>query len=154
VRTQKNHSNFSRAILKIHCNVIPIFVILHNSINNFDQMKRMLICQNKFVTFTYSWFKHLGSNRNSVFSCVVSSLIGTDLLDGFLSWIKESSVTFVGGVKHADFKALQKDSLSTDFHLLPQSFAGDGVTRKTFESNCFLAMGDDNCWNPRRRVRM
>ncbi len=28
-------------------------------------------------------------------------------------------------------------------HLLPQSFVGDGVTGNAFESDCFLATGDD-----------
>ena len=30
-----------------------------------------------------------------------------------------------------------------DGRLLPQSCVGDGVTGKTFKSDCFLAMGDD-----------
>jgi hypothetical protein len=34
-------------------------------------------------------------------------------------------------------------SSSTNFCLLSQSFIGDGVTRNTFELDCFLAMGDN-----------
>ena len=81
--------------------------------------------------------------RISVFSCVFVSPIGTGLLGGFLSSIKGSSVTFVGGVVRDIFQALEGGSLSTDGHLLPQSFVGDGVTGNAFETNCFLAMGDD-----------
>ncbi len=33
--------------------------------------------------------------------------------------------------------------MSTDGGLLPQSFVGDGVTGKAYESACFLAMGNN-----------
>ena len=33
--------------------------------------------------------------------------------------------------------------MSSDGRLLPQSFVGDGVTGNAYESDCFLAMGDD-----------
>ncbi len=66
------------------------------------------------------------------------------MLDGFLLSIKGSSVAFIGGVVRDVFQALKEGSLSTDGRLLPQSFIGDGVTSKTFESNCFLATGNDS----------
>jgi hypothetical protein len=57
--------------------------------------------------------------------------------------MKESSVTFVGGVVCDVFQALKEGSLSTDGCLLPQSFVGYGVTGNTFELDCFLATGND-----------
>ena len=60
-----------------------------------------------------------------------------------LSSIKGSSVTFVGGVACDVFQVLKEGSSLADFHLLAQSFVGDGVTGTTFESDCFLATGDD-----------
>jgi hypothetical protein len=57
--------------------------------------------------------------------------------------MKGSSVTFVGGVMHGVFQALEEGSLSTNGCLLPQSFIGDGVTGNAFELGCFLTMGDD-----------
>ena len=65
------------------------------------------------------------------------------MLGGFISSTKRSSVTFVGGVVRDDFQALKGGSLSTDGHLLPQSFVGDGVTGNAFESDGFLATCDD-----------
>ena len=65
------------------------------------------------------------------------------MLDGFLASIKGSSFIFVGGVLRDVFQALKEGWSSTDGCLLPQSFVGDGVTGKTFKSDCFLAMGDD-----------
>ena len=75
--------------------------------------------------------------------CVVLSLIGTDLVNGFLLSIKGSSVIFVGGVMLDDFHALKEDSSPMNFLLLPQSFVEDGVTKKTLAKGCFLAMGND-----------
>ena len=86
---------------------------------------------------------HLHSNWNKRFLCVFVSPMGTDLLGGFLSSMKGTSVTFVGGVVCDVFQALDGGSLSMDGYLLPQSFIGDGVTGNAFESNCFLATGDD-----------
>jgi len=54
-----------------------------------------------------------------------------------------SFITFVGGVMRNVFQSREKDSLSTDGRLLPQSFVGDGVTGNVYKSDCFLAMGDD-----------
>ena len=71
------------------------------------------------------------------------SPIGTDLLGGFLSFMKGSSVTFVGGVMHDFFQALKGGPLLTNERLLPQSFVGDSVTGNAFKLDCFLAMGDD-----------
>ncbi len=65
------------------------------------------------------------------------------MLGGFLSSMNGSSVTFVGGVVRDVFQALEGGSLSMDGHLLPQYFVGDGVTGNVFESDCFLAMGDN-----------
>ncbi len=79
----------------------------------------------------------------SVCSCIFLSPIGTDLLGGFLSSLKGSSVTFVGGVVHDFFHALMGGSLSTNGRLLPQSFVGDGKTGNAFELGCFLAIGND-----------
>ena len=76
-------------------------------------------------------------------SCVFVSPIRTDLLGGFLSSINGSSTTFVGSIVRDVFQVLEGGSLSTDGRLLPQSFVGDGVTGNAFESDCFLAMGDD-----------
>jgi hypothetical protein len=86
---------------------------------------------------------HLSNNWNKHFVCVFVSPIGTDLLGDFLSSMNVSSVTFIGGVVHDVFQALEGGSLLTDGCLLPQSFVGDGVTGNAFESDCFLAMGDD-----------
>ncbi len=41
------------------------------------------------------------------------------------------------------FKALEGGSLSTNERLLSQSFVGDGVTGNSFESDCFLATGNN-----------
>ena len=73
----------------------------------------------------------------SILSCVVLSPIGTDLLGGFLSSMKGSSITFVGGVMRDNFQALKEGSLSTDGCLLPQSFVGDGVTGNIFKFDCY-----------------
>ena len=65
------------------------------------------------------------------------------MTDGFLSSMNGSSVTFVVGVVHDIFQSREKGSLSMDGRLLPQSFVGDGVTGNAYESDCFLATGDD-----------
>ena len=44
---------------------------------------------------------------------------------------------------HDVFQSREKGSLSMDGRLLPQSFIGDGVTGNAYESDCFLATGDD-----------
>ncbi len=41
------------------------------------------------------------------------------------------------------FQSREKGSLSMDGRLLPQSFDGDGVTGNAYESDCFIATGDD-----------
>ncbi len=41
------------------------------------------------------------------------------------------------------FSNHERGSLSIDGRLLPQSFVGDGVTGNAYESDCFLATGDD-----------
>ena len=71
------------------------------------------------------------------------SPIVSDLLGGFLSSMKGSSVTFVGGVVHYFFHALMGGSSSMNGHLLPQSFVGDGIRGNAFELRCFLVIGDD-----------
>ena len=71
------------------------------------------------------------------------SPIVSDLLGGFLSSMKGSSVTFVGGVVHYFFHALMGGSLSMNGRLLPQSFVGDGVIGNAFKLGCFLAIGDE-----------
>ena len=65
------------------------------------------------------------------------------MLGGFLSSMKGSSVTFVGGDVRDVFQALEGGSLLTDGRLVPQSSIGDGVTGNAFESDCFVATGDD-----------
>ena len=65
------------------------------------------------------------------------------MLGSFLSSMKGSSVPFVGSVLHDFFHALMGGSLSSNGHLLPQSFIGDGITGNAFELGCFLAIGND-----------
>ena len=86
---------------------------------------------------------HLRSNWNKCFVVCFLSPIRIDLLGGLLSSMKGSSVTFVGGVVCVVFQALDGGSLLTDGCLLPQSFDGDGVTGNAFDSDCFLATGDN-----------
>jgi hypothetical protein len=38
---------------------------------------------------------------------------------------------------------MREGSLSTDGRLLTQTFVGDGVTGNVYESDCFLATGND-----------